>query len=72
MAGNRTRVNCLEGSYAHHYTTIAGFAYNYVPIRSARHHMRSLSSKAMGENCQLNGGEEQGRQEFVSQFKNGC
>ncbi|XP_029941439.1 pleckstrin homology domain-containing family A member 5-like [Salarias fasciatus] len=25
MAGNRTRVNCLEGSYAHHYTTIAVF-----------------------------------------------
>ena len=25
MAGNRTRVNCLEGSYAHHYTTIAGY-----------------------------------------------
>jgi hypothetical protein len=23
MAGNRTRINCLEGSYAHHYTTIA-------------------------------------------------
>lgn len=23
MAGNRTQVNCLEGSYAHHYTTIA-------------------------------------------------
>ena len=23
MAGNRTRVNCLEGSYAHQYTTIA-------------------------------------------------
>ena len=23
MAGNRTRVNWLEGSYAHHYTTIA-------------------------------------------------
>ena len=22
-AGNRTRVNCLEGSYAHHYTTNA-------------------------------------------------
>lgn len=22
-AGNRTRVNCLEGSYAHHYTTDA-------------------------------------------------
>ena len=21
LAGNRTRVNCLEGSYAHHYTT---------------------------------------------------
>ena len=24
MAGNRTQVNCLEGSYAHHYTTITG------------------------------------------------
>ncbi len=23
MSGNRTRVNCLEGSYAHHYTNIA-------------------------------------------------
>ena len=23
LAGNRTRVNCLEGSYAHHYTTNA-------------------------------------------------
>ena len=23
MAGNRTQVNCLEGSYAYHYTTIA-------------------------------------------------
>jgi hypothetical protein len=23
MAGNRTRVNCLEGNYANHYTTIA-------------------------------------------------
>ena len=23
MAGNRTRINCLEGNYAYHYTTIA-------------------------------------------------
>ena len=23
MSGNRTRVNCLEGSYANHYTNIA-------------------------------------------------
>ena len=23
MAGNRTQVNCLEGSYAYHYMTIA-------------------------------------------------
>lgn len=22
-AGNRTRINCLEGNYAHHYTTVA-------------------------------------------------
>ena len=31
MAGNRTRINCLEGNYADHYTTIAlehpGFIY---------------------------------------------
>ncbi|VEL29362.1 unnamed protein product, partial [Protopolystoma xenopodis] len=26
LAGNRTRVNCLEGSYAHHYTTNATLA----------------------------------------------
>ena len=26
LAGNRTRVNCLEGSYASHYTTNAYFA----------------------------------------------
>ena len=26
MSGNRTRVNCLEGSYAHHYTNIAWIA----------------------------------------------
>jgi hypothetical protein len=25
MAGNRTRINCLEGNYAHHYTTIASY-----------------------------------------------
>ena len=25
MAGNRTRINCLEGSYADHYTTIASY-----------------------------------------------
>ena len=30
-AGNRTRVNCLEGSYAHHYTTDA--LINYLTIQ---------------------------------------
>ncbi len=25
MAENRTRINCLEGSYADHYTTIASY-----------------------------------------------
>ena len=29
-AGNRTRVNCLEGSYAHHYTTDAGCIWHFV------------------------------------------
>ena len=28
-AGNRTRVNCLEGSYAHHYTTDASIQGRY-------------------------------------------
>ena len=34
MAGNRTRVNCLEGSYAHHYTNIAcrKFCVNFIDI----------------------------------------
>lgn len=32
LAGNRTRVNCLEGSYAHHYTT------NAVPGGAGRFH----------------------------------
>ena len=27
MSGNRTRVNCLEGSYANHYTNIAWWVY---------------------------------------------
>ena len=26
-AGNRTRVNCLEGSYAHYYTTDASVSF---------------------------------------------
>ena len=32
MAGNRTRVNCLEGSYAHHYTTIAHIFVSMIEI----------------------------------------
>ena len=32
-AGNRTRVNCLEGSYAHHYTTNACIATLKVPTK---------------------------------------
>ena len=28
LAGNRTRVNCLEGSYAYHYTTNASTIYS--------------------------------------------
>ena len=31
-AGNRTRVNCLEGSYAHHYTTDALILETYIDI----------------------------------------
>ena len=32
LAGNRTRVNCLEGSYAYHYTTNATIVINYLEI----------------------------------------
>ena len=31
MAGNRTRINCLEGNYADHYTTIAVKALTTAP-----------------------------------------
>ena len=33
LAGNRTRVNCLEGSYAHHYTTNACLTALKVPTK---------------------------------------
>ena len=32
LAGNRTRVNCLEGSYAFHNTTNATFKLKYLEI----------------------------------------
>ncbi|XP_044904569.1 basic proline-rich protein-like [Felis catus] len=38
LAGNRTRVNCLEGSYAHHYTTNAA---RPGPARRGRPRVRS-------------------------------
>jgi hypothetical protein len=35
MAGNLTRINCSEGSYAHHYSTLAITNYTfYVPSRN--------------------------------------
>ncbi len=46
-AGNRTRVNCLEGSYAHHYTTDAfllGLYYrslHMMYIRKGHHQTKS-------------------------------
>ena len=35
MAGNRTRVDCLEGNHANHYTTIA-YDYRMLPKRRIR------------------------------------
>ena len=35
MAGNRTRVDCLEGNHANHYTTIA-YYYLKLPKRRIR------------------------------------
>ncbi|XP_030157919.1 translation initiation factor IF-2-like [Lynx canadensis] len=42
LAGNRTRVNCLEGSYAHHYTTNAA---RPGPARRGRPRVRSAPSR---------------------------
>ena len=36
-AGNRTRINCLEGSYADHYTTDA----SYVKYKFDRYQLNS-------------------------------
>ena len=44
MAGNRTRINCLEGNYAHHYTTIA---------RSAKHLLPQLTLNNTGRTARL-------------------
>ena len=38
-AGNRTRINCLEGSYADHYTTDA-ILYNYRKIRNLSYELK--------------------------------
>ena len=42
MSGNRTRVNCLEGSYAHHYTNIArmkgeSLSHTIIPLAVTTH-----------------------------------
>ena len=36
LAGNRTRVNCLEGSYAHHYTTNA-YPFSWLTFQVVTH-----------------------------------
>lgn len=38
LAGNRTRVNCLEGSYAHHYTTNAAQPDPHPHVAADCHH----------------------------------
>lgn len=38
LAGNRTRVNCLEGSYAHHYTTNAAQPDRHPHVAADCHH----------------------------------
>lgn len=44
LAGNRTRVNCLEGSYAHHYTTNAGGGRRIArPVRTPEAHEPMLA-----------------------------
>ena len=58
-AGNRTRINCLEGSYADHYTTDAvlipllskGPAKNqlaHVSLTASRHEELRWTSRAIG------------------------
>ena len=56
MAGNRTRVNCLEGSYAHHYTTIARFrSYHDNICKKARNilHNKFILSRKIQDHIQV-------------------
>ncbi len=53
MAGNRTQVNCLEGSYAHHYTTIA----------SVKEKMFACHGEVMSEGRTLKIGEKEKKTE---------
>ena len=47
-AGNRTRVNCLEGSYAHHYTTDAWYVSSRTFIKRPKLFFRqTLNDKHM-------------------------
>ena len=43
-AGNRTRINCLEGSYADHYTTDAGIARMPVKPSQLKGHKATTTS----------------------------
>lgn len=36
MAGNQTWVNCLKGSFSHHYTTITAFGYQCIQSQNDR------------------------------------
>ena len=55
-AGNRTRVNCLEGSYANHYTTdasvnveleITNSEMSKIQFKSLEHHLHLHQASAV-------------------------
>ena len=62
LAGNRTRVNCLEGSYAHHYTT------NAVPGGAGRFHYEEYLQNWVGESASGGRASEGAEQKQFTQF----
>ena len=54
MSGNRTRVNCLEGSYAHHYTNIAELKVSYhLVIHNLNVNKRAMAMKRVDDNSSM-------------------
>ena len=59
LAGNRTRINCLEGNYADHYTTNALLSRkNAITVKDIKGEVRTINDRNICErrNCMKNNG----------------